>query len=236
VDAWKQRDRWGQACFDSMRDNKHRPMKASTFFDETAQGAHCDTNWYEGNTGILGAQNTRAKYSADAPAVLGFDETIDQYCERQPKVNVNKNEYSGAYSHAFNCVAANVNILSLYGQRLPYNLCRNFEWQTCAALGNLPGQGFGKLMVFSKAPNSLRVHGNKPFGQCKGWREPNAGSCEHGYATDDIYFLEVCTTYKICENGDEIFDLIDGQSFKCQPSARGFAEIRDMLLARPASW
>lgn len=35
---------------------------------------------------------------------------------------------SGVHQHALACVKANVNILSLYGDRIPYNTCRNIEY------------------------------------------------------------------------------------------------------------
>jgi hypothetical protein len=34
------------------------------------------------------------------------------------------------------CVRANVNILSLYGTAIPYNTCRNLEWQVLPSLSN----------------------------------------------------------------------------------------------------
>ena len=87
-----------------------------------------------------------------------------------------------------------MNILSLYGDRVPYNICRNLEWMTCAALDRLPGQGASGKILFSKAPASLdpRPNGPKPFGMCRGWRSPESyqHGCDSGYATDDIYYLE----------------------------------------------
>ena len=75
--------------------------------------------------------------SAPAPALLGFDESIDDYCRsalrrmhRQPSFDNTK--------HAENCVRANLNILALYGDRVPYNICRNLEWMVCAAKGAPP--------------------------------------------------------------------------------------------------
>ena len=35
---------------------------------------------------------------------------------------------------------------------------------------------------------------------------PN-GHCDNGYATDDIFFLEVCMFNQLCKNGDELFGL-----------------------------
>lgn len=58
-------------------------------------------------------------------------------------------------------------------------------------MGKLPGQG-GPHIIFSKAPSSLdpSPSSSKPFGKCRGFREPGAGPCSLGYATDDIFFLE----------------------------------------------
>ena len=103
---------------------------------------------------------------------------------------------------------ANLNILSLYGDRVPYNICRNLEWQVCAAKGQLPGQG-GHDIIFARSPNSLDPSSReKPLGQCRGWRPGGAGNCmRDGYATDDIFFLEVCLFNQICSNGHELFQL-----------------------------
>jgi hypothetical protein len=60
-------------------------------------------------------------------ALLGFDETIDWFCNEEHKWFD-----TGAYdpkNHAGNCVNSNNNILSLYGERVQYNICRNLEWQ-----------------------------------------------------------------------------------------------------------
>ena len=92
--------------------------------------------------------------------------------------------FSGAGAHAERCVKANLNILSLHGERLPYNICRNLEWQTCAALGKLPGQGtkldgtFSRTIKFAKAPNTLELVRNNRLGVCSGWvpnKKPEGG-------------------------------------------------------------
>ena len=104
-------------------------------------GTHCDSNWYKGNKGELGEPNPDQSnhipsgFSKDAPALLGFDESIDQYCTEQ---SPSRGSDDG---HAANCVRANRNIFSLYGERIPFNICRNLEWMVCAAQGKLPGQG-----------------------------------------------------------------------------------------------
>jgi|EP00966_Prymnesium_polylepis_P219264 hypothetical protein len=86
------------------------------------------------------------------------------------------------FSHAGGCVNANHNILSLYGERVPYNLCRNLEWMVCATQGKLPGQG-GKTLRFAHVPSALKVMGGKPLGQCGGWRPPDVErGCDNGCA------------------------------------------------------
>jgi len=116
-------------------------MTSETFFSDTLSGAHCDTNWYEGNNGDLG--RVTPSFAEPAPALLGFDSPIDTYCAANKPPPRQARGQRQHYGHAGECVNANLNILSLYGDRLPYNLCRNLEWMTCAAKGLLPGQGWG---------------------------------------------------------------------------------------------
>lgn len=190
---------------------------------------------FEGNKGELGWEGHPPNFSAAAPAVLGFDETIDWYCGQAPKRN--PYDYSQAWDHAKNCVKGNVNILSLYGQRVPYNICRNLEWQVCAAQSRLPGQGSDGTIIFSRAPNQVDPSptSNKPFGMCRGWRSPEAmrHGCAKGFATDDIYFLEVCTFYKICSNGDELFSLRQNERWRCRFDSTGFEALQAMLVKTP---
>ena len=207
-------------------------QSASTYFAETLAGEHCVSNWYEGNPGQLGERDEAPSFSTAAPALLGFDETIDEYCSMQPKTNDAANSVGGHW-HARNCIAANLNILSLYGERVPYNICRNLEWMVCAAGGKLPGQ-LTPQIVFSWAPRRLDPgpESAKPFGQCRGWRDKE-GSCEGGYATDDIYFLESCLFNQLCDNRDELWRLDAGEPWECRLNGTRFDELREMLVAAP---
>ena len=100
-----------------------------------------------------------------APAVLGFDESIDWYCAT----------HGGRGDHAEACVSANVNILSI--QDGSYNTCKNLEWQVCAARGWLPGQMSSEIR-FSFRPAEL----NPDFiGSCTGYAP--AGCGDQGYAS-----------------------------------------------------
>ena len=82
---------------------------------ETREGHDCQTNWYEGNDGPLGKPGAVPRFSDHAPALLGFDETIDGFCWNAKKFTKN-HKYPG--NHAGNCVNGNLNILSLYGDRV----------------------------------------------------------------------------------------------------------------------
>ena len=76
-------------------------------------------------------QATEGGGSAADPALFGFDESIDEICaDAMRKKGMTP---SNEFGHAGNCIAANYNILSLYGNRVPYNICRNLEWQAPTA-------------------------------------------------------------------------------------------------------
>lgn len=196
------------------------------YFDDTWWGRPCERNWYTGNGGQLGEPNGGPAHKwvwphftkRQAPALLGFDESIDNYCAR----------HGGQGQHAVACVQANVNILSLYGNRIPYNICRNVEWQVCAAKGTLPGQG-GRTMRFAYAPKNLEPEsGSKPIGTCEGYMPAGCGN--RGYASSDIYYMEACTYSMICENRDEFWKLDADEDFVCKLSWQGWSQMRDFLL------
>lgn len=238
---WRQRAKGEPNCWDRQRGHPtfvNRDPRHDFFFP-LEQGAYCrETNWFEGNEGELGKPGQPPSFTRDARPVLGFDESIDAYCATQPHDN-GKHTARGKASHAGNCVAANVNILSLFGERMPYNSCRNLEWQVCAALGKLPGQ-LSRKIYFAKAPAALdpSPHSARPLGKCGGWRDfrtPGDSDClQTGFASDDVFFLEVCIYNEICSNGpSELFHLRAGQPWECELDARGLAKLRDMLLDEP---
>lgn len=119
AEAWAHMQPGASVCWERKRDERWKPIPAATFFEEASAGTHCDSNWYEGNSGDLGKHDYRTTFAKEAPALLGFDETIDKACSN----------HDG--QHAKSCIRASKNILSLYGDRVPYNLCRNLEWQAC---------------------------------------------------------------------------------------------------------
>lgn len=220
--GWTVRKAGGDACWwgDGLQ-----------FFDDAWWGVTCEgRNWYTGNDGLLGAfsgggpTNTSGDPHFTAPtwALLGFDESIEEFCT----------DRGGWGRHSQMCVRANLNILSLYGDAIPYNTCRNLEWQVCAAKGTLPGQ-FGNPITFAFAPGSLEAYtGPHPIGSCTGY---HPGGCfNRGYASSDIFYLEVCIYSLMCSNRDELFSLKVGDAFHCKMDWEGWQKLRDWVLAGPA--
>ena len=239
ADAWTPMGE-GPDCWSTRRDSAHENQSASVFFDELFSGTHCESNWYEGNRGewIGGVNSIHQPRPVPVQAVLGFDGSIDDLCWGTLWGNSKDRREEDGNTHASRCIRANFNILSLYSGRVPYNQCRNLEWEVCAAKGLLPDQrrpGADHAneqpgaIVFARAPNRLRVRGDgMRLGQCSGWVPQ--GRPLYGYATDDVFYLEVCILNQICENGAEIFDLNVGDPFRCQVSDARMRELQSLLL------
>ena len=218
-EGWAVRHDWDEGCWGG--DN----VSAAAFFADARSGTTCGRNWYEGNPGPLGRRDGGPTYDwvwphftdRRAPALLGFDENIDGWCHTH-----------GGNDHAAGCIREGYNILSLYWPA-QYNICRNFEWQLCAAQGLLPGQG-GTSMRFAFAPNNLEVRtGFKPLGSCTGYHPRGCGN--QGYASSDIFYLEVCIFSTICSNGHELFDLEENQDWTCVMDDHGYARLQGWLMA-----
>lgn len=229
ADAWGKMSE-GPPCWSKVRDQSWLRQPSHEYFEQVVTGANCNTNWYEGNNGWLGRSNVLPRFGGKgegAPAVLGFDESIDRICLRGQHCR----------EHADCCVKHGYNILSLYGDRVPYNICRNLEWQVCAAKGLLPGQPqSAPTIIFARAPNSIAPDGSQgqPLGQCGGWkpeRRPQGGA--YGYATEDIFYLEVCLFNQICRNGARLFELGEGDAFICDFDRAAFDELEVLLSQTP---
>jgi len=106
--------------------------------------------------------------------------------------------------------------------------------QACAAQGLLPGQG-GLDIVFAHAPKNLDYsRSSERLGKCTGWSQPGYEFCKQaGFATDSIFFLEVCLFHQICKNGAELFELDEGDHFRCEWDPEAFAELEEILAYRP---
>lgn len=141
-------------------------------------------------------------------------------------------------THVRQCTRANFNLLNLIDEdHTPYNMCRNLEWQVCAAKGMLPGQK-GSSIQFSVAPKDMDTKGlSHSLGTCGGSHPtlPPAGSNGiFGYTNDDIYFLEVCLYNQICENNEALFAVRRGEDFRCRFSRDRFNEL-ERILRTPAT-
>lgn len=197
-----------------------------SFFLNAMNGQTCGRNWFEGNQGPLGWADRNPTmldrwphYTAPAPALLGFDESIDAVCASR----------NGGFDHGAACVRANYNILSLYWPA-QYNVCRNLEWMLCAAMGRLHGQQ-GNTIRFAYAPGKLETKGGPhPLGSCTGYHPE--GCWDRGYASSDIFYLESCIFSTICRNGDEIFRVQEGEDWRCDLSSDGYKQMKRWLLRR----
>ena len=202
-----------RACWSVDRENPWTDQPAERFFDDVKQGRHClGTDWYEGST-----TGNRGHFKLDlkaAPALLGFDNDIASFC-------------------VGNCDDAGFNILNMFGH-IPYNMCRNFEWQVCAALGMLPRQNT-RVTRFAWPPATLSMDLSEGvFGTCSGYTDRPCQTPWVGFANDDVYYLEVCLYAQICSNSDRLFKIKRGDSFICHLDGASFAELQDWLVSGPS--
>jgi hypothetical protein len=184
----------------------HSPSQNAAFFKRLDEGKHCGQDW---------------GFNLNAPAVLGYAETMQGYCEgRGRRLQGEGRRLQEGLIGA--CRGANLNILRIGG----WNMCKNTEWIYCAAKGKLApgGADSGGDLIFSLAPNSLEL---APFYQKGG---TGAYQGDGYYSENDIYYLEVCVLNEICANRDELFRLDRGGHFRCQYDSAGHAELRDGLL------
>lgn len=114
---------------------------------------------------------------------------------------------------------------------MPYNSCRNFEWQVCAAQGRLKGQD-GDLIRFAREPKSLDPDAQPPFNCCSGWSDKG---CDRrtGFANDDIYYLEVCLFSAICHNREQLFQIGPMEDFRCSFDTDGYSRLQALLSRGP---
>ena len=108
VDNAKQRTRHSAHCWDRKRDAIHTqtPGGVDEFFRVAQSGSLCSQqNWWEGAPSPIGDIGRPPTFTADAPALLGFDETIDAYCRSRPKPNAQAYEgVPDSWAHAKECV------------------------------------------------------------------------------------------------------------------------------------
>ena len=115
------------ACWSVQRDAQEA-QRPEQYFDDVLSGRWCSSNWYEGTSGPgspqaaspdpIGVTGPAFADFDSYPALLGFDEAIDGMCLTGAKDG-----------HAQACLKKGLSILSLFSEEVPYNTCRNFEWQ-----------------------------------------------------------------------------------------------------------
>ena len=99
-----------------------------------------------------------------APALLGYDDGIFAKCAAALPPGTPACRRDRPSHVAKCCMAAGYNILNMVGHRVPYNLCRNLEWQVCAVSGKLPGQPLGDRSIrFANAPLRLADDFEEPI-------------------------------------------------------------------------
>lgn len=103
----------------------------SAYFDGVrAAGADsCDANWFTAGSGDLASPAGRPSFSAPAPAVLGYDASIFDFCTQQD-VSGGGGGGGGSWQADLvaRCVGANLNALRVLRG---WNMCLNFRWPVC---------------------------------------------------------------------------------------------------------
>ena len=130
-------------------------------------------------------------------------------------------KYKDAWPHAR--VRANLNILSLYRTRVLYNICRNLEWQVCAALGKLPGSAGAEhhLQQGAEQPgplNHLSYSASAEAGESRARRATAYAPATPPTTSTSSRFA---SSTKICSNGEELFRLRQGETWHCQLGCSG---------------
>ena len=112
------------------------------YFTDALSGAHCDQNWL---SGMIGGGGDRP-FQSPSPALLGFDETINERCSGMLGYEPWDDEDLN-WKIAARCRDAHRNVLRQMDGG--WDMCTNLTWQLCAVQGKLPGQGSKKVPSFS---------------------------------------------------------------------------------------
>ena len=136
---------WGNKAWEKLPNGENGCWSAKGggdfFFANVASGGQCDTNWFEGAKGNLGRSEMRPPFTAEAPALFGFDESIYAYCSAavgEPTNFIKADGLDFNEELAQRCVDANVNILRIISStRKPWTMCQNLRWILCALTGKV---------------------------------------------------------------------------------------------------
>jgi len=201
--------------------------------DGRGTGQGCDTNWIRGSRGKVGAADARPIHG---PALLGFDMDIYEFCVKRrlwemPSDLPSKYVWGKTQTLVDACLPSGLNFIRVMDAP-SWTMCQNIEWEACVAQGTLPGQASNEA-VFATAPKSLRLDEFRiPSEPCRANRKK---SCDYGFASDDVFFFEVCFLSLVCRNRDALFRVDAGEPFRCDFVPAKFHSLRGMLSRRQAA-
>jgi len=72
------------------------------------------------------------------------------------------------------------------------------------------------------------TRGPHPLGSCNSWSP--LGCNGYGYASGDVYFLEVCIYEIICRNGLDLYEIAVGETFHCDLYDEGLNQLKNWIL------
>ena len=180
-----------------------------SYFEQKHRQPHCDVNWLEGS---VGGRKDRPQFHEAAPALLGYDGDIFDFCTEKSHSsppNVPSDKWTAEVGKR--CIRASLNILRLISTERSWNMCQNLEWIQCALQGLLPGQK-SPLMKFAHAPRDLDTRDYEdPSRTGSWWLDPH----DTHYAVSDVFFAEVCMLSSMCSNREELFTIGRGDDFTC---------------------
>lgn len=192
------------------------------FFEDTLSGTKCDRNWMEG---AFGSAEDRPNFHRPAPALLGFDSAIWEYCSEMNGFRDLKG--FSQQELAARCVQSSNNILRLIEGRWVWTMCQNLVWQVCAITGKLPGQD-GQLLRFANDPKQL---------QLDEWEHPNSWPCKDGqcptdrYSVGDVFFAELAIFRWLCRNAGTLLEVDRGRTTICALDPDAFRSLVQHLMA-----
>ena len=211
--AWVWKEAWQGGCWDGLGGRE--------WLNRAFEGTWCDRNWMSGSAAPM--RDDRPWFSAPAPALLGFDETILGYCSHLVGLDFDGGDLNTELAER--CVRANKNVLRLLSGGRPWDMCQNIEWQMCALNGKLPGQD-GRKVSFASAPKDV---------QLQWWTDPSTHPTYtprwDGYSLGDVFFAELCVTYALCRNRARLFELEVGETMECDLDHEGFGHLVDKFLS-----
>jgi len=216
--AWQQRQRGSEGCW--------ARRGGLRFFDEALAGNSCDRNWLQGAVGFASDR----PFFEPSPALLGFDETINEFCSWQIGLDPwDRGDLNNKIARR--CREARRNVLRVLTGG--WDMCTNLEWQLCALKGLLPAQGSAHIS-FATPPAELKEQwftnpSTHPTWPCS----PNGGCppLAHTYTVGDVYFAEVALAYKFCTNRADLFGLVPGELIVCQFDETAYRDFQSRLVA-----